>query len=155
MNGIFKSFDLFNHEFSSGNKLVNLFSGCFSFFLSDRKSIESRKSYFHKLNEVVFNISTDSKSAVIILDTSIKNSIATLILHVHTHNSPVIKTIHYATNVISTKAELFAIRCGLNQAIWLLNIKWIIVVKIIDDRLHFSFALYCSFPFFFSFLFYF
>ena len=100
----------------------------FSFFLSDRKSIKSIKSHFHKLNKVVFNPLTDPKSTIIILDTSIKNNIVTLISHVHIHNSPVIKTIHYATNVISTKAELFAIRCGLNQAIWLLNIYWIIII---------------------------
>jgi len=62
------------------------------------------------------------------LDTSIKNSIITSILHIHIHNSPVIKTIYYTTNIISTEAELFPIRCGLNQAIWLLNIEGIIVI---------------------------
>jgi len=76
----------------------------------------------------MFNTSTNPKSAVIILNASIKNSITTSILHIHIHNSPVIKTIHHATNIISTEAKLFVIRCELNQAICLLNIKQIIVI---------------------------
>ena len=109
LNGILKFFDLFNHKFSLGNRLVDLFSSHF-FFLSNKKSIKSRKSHLYKLNKVVFNASTDSKSTVIILDTSIKNSIVTSILHIHIHNSLVIKTIYHITNIISTEAKLFAIR---------------------------------------------
>jgi len=95
LNSIFKSFDLFNHKFSPGNRLVDLFSSRFSFFLLNRKSVKSRKSYLHKLNEVVFNASTDPKSAVIVLDTNIKNSITTSILYMHTYNLLVIKNIQY------------------------------------------------------------
>ena len=54
--------------------------------------------------------------------------IATLILYIHVQNLSVIRTIYYATNVISTEAEIFAIRYGLNQAIWLSNIECIIVI---------------------------
>ena len=109
LNGILKFFDLFNHKFSLGNRLVDLFSSHF-FFLSNKKSIKSRKSHLYKLNKVVFNASTDSKSTVIILDTSIKNNIVTSISHVYIYNLLVIKTIHHITNIISTKAKLFAIR---------------------------------------------
>jgi len=114
LNGIFKSFDPFNHEFFPGNRLVDLFSSHISFLCSDKRSVNSRKSHIRKLNEVVFNALTDSNSAIIILDTSIKNNIVTLIVHVHTHNSPIIKTIYHTTNIISTKAKLFAIRCEIN-----------------------------------------
>ena len=81
----------------------------------------------------MFNTLIDPNSAIIVLDMSIKNNIATSIAHVHTYNSPVIKTIYYTTNVISTKAKLFTIRCGINQGVWLLNIKWIIVIT---DSIH-------------------
>jgi len=79
---------------------------------------------------MVFSISINPKIAVIISDTSIKNQITTSIAHVHTHEFSIIKTIHHAINVTFTEAELFAIRCGLNQAIWLTNII------IITDFIH-------------------
>jgi len=65
----------------------------------------------------MFNASTDSNSAIIVLDTSIKNNIVTSIAHIHTHNSPIIKTIHHTTNIIPTEAELFTIRYGINQVV--------------------------------------
>ena len=75
---------------------------------------------------------------------SIKNQVATFIAHVHIHNSSVIKIIYYTINITSTKAELFAIRCGLNQAIQLSNIECIVVItysihvakKIFDSLIH-------------------
>ena len=123
LNGIFRSFDPFNPEFSPGSRLVDLFSNRFSFFQSDRRSIDSRKSHLKNLGEVVLNALMDPHSAIIVLDASIKNNVATSIAHVYSYNSPVIKMIHHATNVISTEAELFAIRCGINQAVQLPNIK--------------------------------
>jgi len=71
----------------------------------------------------MFNVSTNPNSAIIVLDVSIKNNIVTLIAHIHTHNSSIIKIIHHITNVISTEAELFAIRCRINQVVQLSNIK--------------------------------
>ena len=59
----------------------------------------------------------DSHSTIIVSDMSIKNNIVTLIAHIYSYNLPVIKMIHYATNIISTEAELFAIRCEINQAV--------------------------------------
>jgi len=59
----------------------------------------------------------DSHSTIIVSDISIKNNVVTSIAHIHSYNLPVIKMIHYATNIISTEAELFAIRCGINQAV--------------------------------------
>ena len=41
LNGIFNSFDLFNNEFSPGNRLINLFSSHFSFYFSDRKYVDT------------------------------------------------------------------------------------------------------------------
>ena len=67
------------------------------------------------------------------MDTSIKNQITTLISHIHSHNNPVIKTIHHVINVISTEARLFAIRCGINQATYLPNVNQIFVIT---DSIH-------------------
>jgi len=110
-----------------GNKLIDLFSSHF-FYLSDRKNAETRKMYLCKLNKIVFNASDDLKATFIVLDTSIKNNVATSIAHIHIYNSPIIKTIYYAINIISIKAELFTIRCSLNQASCLANIKCIVII---------------------------
>jgi len=66
---------------------------------------------------------------------------ATSIAYIHVHDKPVIKTLHHAGNITSTKAELFAIRCSIDQAI---NIQEIIVItdsihaakRIFDSSLH-------------------
>ena len=144
LNGVFNSFDPFNNEFSPGNRLIDIFPSCFLFYLSDRKSAETRKTYLHKLNKIVFNASTDPKTTIVILNTSIKNHVAMFITHVYIHDSSVIKTIYHAINITSTEVELFAIRCGLNQATWLTNIEHIIVItdsihaakKIFDSSIH-------------------
>ena len=80
----------------------------------NRRNNESRKSHTQKLNKITFEAFLDSRIAVIVLDTSIKNQVITSIAHIYTHNSPVIKTIHYAINVTSMEAELFDIRCSIN-----------------------------------------
>ena len=59
---------------------------------------------------------------------SIKNHVALSISHIHIYNNPTIKKIHYAINVTSTEAELFAICYGINQAIRL--------PQVITDSLH-------------------
>ena len=94
----------------------------------NRKSAETRKTYLYKLNKIVFNASDNFKAAFIVLDTSIKNNIVISITHIHIYNSPIIKTIYYVINIISIKAELFTIRCSLNQASCLANIKCIVII---------------------------
>ena len=51
----------------------------------------------------------------------------------HTYNRPIIKMIHHAVHVTSTEAELFAIRCGINQALNLDNVSKVIVIM---DSIH-------------------
>jgi len=105
-----------------------MFLSCFSFYLLDKKSAETRKTYLCNLNEIVFNTLTDLKTAIIISDASIKKQVVTSIAHIHVHNSPVIKIIHHAINITSTEAKLFAIRCRLNKAIQLFNIECIVII---------------------------
>jgi len=82
--------------------------------------------------------------ALVITDASIKNDIATSISHIHIANFPLTKTVHYVAFISSMEAELFAIRCGINQACIKENISKIIVItdsihvvkKIFDSKLH-------------------
>ena len=55
------------------------------------------------------------------------------IAYIHVYKTPVIKIIHHTINITSTKAELFAIRYGLNQATQLTNIECIMVIT---DSIH-------------------
>ena len=71
--------------------------------------------------------------ALVIMDASIKNNIATSISHIHIRDEPITKTLHYAVNITSTEAELFIIRCSVNQATNSAGISKIIVVM---DSIH-------------------
>ena len=66
-------------------------------------------------------MSVNSKSVVIILDTSIKNQVTILIVYVYTYNSFIIKIIHQVINVTLTETELFAIK----YSIFFLNRQFI------------------------------
>ena len=127
-NKLFSSFSSFYHEFSPGNWLIDIFPNQFLFHSLNRKDNDNIKSYLYKLDSIILQALSDLYLAVIILNTSIKNQVATLISHIHLHNSPVIKTIHHAVNVSFTKAELFTIRYGINQATCLSNINCIFVI---------------------------
>ena len=63
---------------------------------------------------MVLQNSSSHHTALIITDVSIKNDIATSILHIHIENHPLTKTVHHAAFVTSMEAELFTIRCGIN-----------------------------------------
>ena len=55
------------------------------------------------------------------------------VAHIHVANWPLVKTVHHASFVTTTEAELFAIRCGINQALSLKNISRIVVIT---DSIH-------------------
>ena len=105
-NEVFLSFDFFSSEFSPRDRLVDVFPSCFSFYSKNRKSEENIKAYICRLDEIILLSSADPKSVVIVSDASIKNQVATSIVHVHVCNSPVLKTIHHTINVTTTEAEL-------------------------------------------------
>ena len=81
-------------------------------------------------------------TAIVVTDASIKNDIATSISHIHAYNHPLIKIVHHMAFITSTEAELFAIRCSINQTCSKENITKIIIVtnsihtarKIFDDK---------------------
>jgi len=72
-------------------------------------------------------VSSDNKAAIVVSDASIKsNNVTTSVAYIHSYNNPVRKTVYYAINIISIGAELFVLRCGINQAIHISDISCII-----------------------------
>ena len=98
---------------------------------------------------MVIESSSSLSTTIVVTDVSIKNNTTISILHTHTHNHSITKTIHYVVHVMSSKAKLFVIRYGINQALNWDGISKIIVVtdpihtakKIFDLLLH-SFQIY-------------
>jgi len=86
-----------------------------------------------KLNDITIQALSDPLACIIISDASIKNYVTILVSYIHSFNRPVIKICHHTVNVSTTEAELFTIRCGINQAVGIPYIKRIIVIT---DLLH-------------------
>ena len=142
--GIFPSFSPLNPEFSPGLRIMDEFSNHFCFNLVNKKEKEKNKTHTQELDDMVLSNSSSPQSALMITDASIKHDIATSISHVHIVNCPLTKTVHHASFVTSTEAELFAIRCSINQACSIDSVSKIIVVtdsihaakKIFDNKSH-------------------
>jgi len=115
-NEVFPSFVSLHSEFSSGCRVIDIFSSQFSFHLSSKHKDDNFKAHIQQLDNLAIKSSSIPLHALIITDASIKNNIATSISHIHIHNKPITKTLHHAVNIMSTEAELFVIRCGINQA---------------------------------------
>jgi len=77
---------------------------------------------------MVIESSNSPSTTIVVTDASVKNDITTSILHMHTYNNPITKTLYHAVYVTSTEAKLFAIRCGINQASNCNDISKIIVI---------------------------
>ena len=143
-HGIFLSFSPPNPEFSPGSRIIDIFSDRFSFNLVNKKEKEKDKIRAQELDDMVLCNSSSPHIALIITDASIKKDIATSILHVYIVNCLLTKIVYHALFVTSIEAELFAIRCGINQAHSNEIISKIIVVmdsihttrKIFDSNSH-------------------
>ena len=109
---------------------MDIFSDRFSFNLVDKKGKDNIRA--QELDNLVLSNSIPS-STLIVTDASIKDNIAISIVHVHQANSPLIKTVHHAVFVTSSEAELFAMRCGINQAY---NKDNILKIVVITDSIH-------------------
>ena len=82
---------------------------------------------------MVIELSSSPSTTIVVTNASIKNNTATSISYMHTHNHSITKTVHHAVHIMSSKAELFAIRCGINQA---LNQDGISKIIVITDSIH-------------------
>jgi len=58
---------------------------------------------------------------------------ATSITYIYICNRPIVKTLHHTVNVTSMEAELFAIRCSINQAA---NSQGISKIIVVTDLIH-------------------
>ena len=125
-NECFLSFIPLHSEFSPGLGVIDNFSDHISFNVHDKG--KDNKSHAHQLDNIVLESSSFPSTTIIVFDVSIKNNVATSISHIYINNKPLTKMIHHVVYVTSTKAELFAIRCGINQATNFDNVFKIIVV---------------------------
>jgi len=123
-NEFFPSFSFFNEEFKPGSQLTDLFLDHFSF----HSCLSCVKKHIEKLDEIVLRALSNPSSTIIVSDASIKNHVVTLISHIYFFSKPVIKTIYKAINITTTKAELFAIQCGINQAVTNFNTNHIVII---------------------------
>ena len=118
-------------KLSPGFQIINNFSDRFSFNLCIKG--KSDKHYIYQLDSLVIEAFSLQSIAIITLDASVKNNIAISISHMHISNQPLIKTLHHTAFVTSTEAELFAIRCSINQATSKTNVSKIVVIT---DSIH-------------------
>ena len=130
---IFLSFSPLHQEFTPGFCLADIFSNCFSFNLTYKKEKDKDKIHAQELDNMVLWISSSPNTTLIITDASIKNNIAISISHIHQANHPLIKTVHHAAFITSLEAELFTIRCGINQTC---NKEDVSKIFIITDSIH-------------------
>ena len=135
----FSSFSPLNSEFSPSLRIIDNFSKHISFNIHDkRKDIKLRAQ---EIDNLVLESSLSPLVAIVTSDTSIKNNIATSIAYIHIVDKPLTKTVYHAVNVMSTEAELFAIRCGINQILCFNNISKIIVIT---DSIHAAYKIFDS-----------
>ena len=111
-NGIFPSFTPLHPKLSPGYRIIDIFSNHLVFNLHSKQN--GNKSYTQQLDNMIIETSNSPSTTIIVTDASIKNNIATSILHMHIFNNPIAKTVHHIVHVTSTKAELFTIRYNIN-----------------------------------------
>ena len=114
LNGIFSTFDSLNIVLYLGCRLINIFSSHISIYNTNCSFNKNKATHYKKLNKIILKLLSDLRIVVIILDMSIKNSI---ISHIHSFNNLLKEILHYAVNIILTKAKLFIIRCSINQVV--------------------------------------
>ena len=132
-NKVFPSFSPLHPEFSLGFRVIDTFSDCFSFNLFSKQKNDSLKTHIHQLDNMVIESSSIPSLTLIIMDASVKINIATSISHIHICNKPISKTLHHVVHVTSTEAELFAIRCSINQV---MNHNDILKIIVVTDSIH-------------------
>jgi len=118
-------------EFSPSLRIIDTFSNWFSFNLSNKE--KNDKNYLHQLDSMVIELLSMISTAIDVMNTSIKNNIATAVSYTHIPNRFLSKIRHHSAFVMSMEAELFAIRYSINQTSLINNISKIIVIT---DSIH-------------------
>jgi len=128
LNRVFPSFDFLNSKFFPELRLIDIFSSHLSFYKANHCNKENKAAYHYKLDDLVLNISSDSYTAIVVSNTSIKNNIATLIACIYSFSSPIKKILYHAVDITMIEAELFIIRCRINQAVQISDFSYIIII---------------------------
>ena len=111
--------------------MIDIFLDQISFNLANKAKNESSCS--RQLDDITIQSSMSPHIAIVVSDTSIKNDITTSVSHIYIHDQPLVKMVHHVAFVTSTEAELFAIRCSINQACNKANISKVIIIT---DSIH-------------------
>ena len=82
-NKVFPFFDPINPEFYPGNRIIDTHANHFSFHLFNKYISYNIKSRIQELDKITIELSEDPSSALVVIDTSVKNNIATSITHIH------------------------------------------------------------------------
>ena len=106
--------------------MIDIFLDQISFNLANKAKNESSCS--RQLDDMTIQSSMSPHIAIVVSDASIKNDITTSVLHIYIHDQPLVKMVHHVAFVTSTEAELFAIRCSINQACNKANISKVIII---------------------------
>ena len=113
-NKVFPFFSPLHPAFALGNRVIDNFSDWFSFNLYSKRKDNNMKSCVQQLDKITIESSSDPSCALIIIDASVKNNIATSISYTHVYNKPLIKILHHVVYITSSEVELFIIRCRIN-----------------------------------------
>ena len=103
LNEVLSSFDSLNIKLSSGFRLVDTFSDCFSFTSVNCNDINALKNHHFRLDRIYKDFLNNQDTIFIIVDTSIKNNIATLVFHIQKSHNIINKSVHHTINVNSTE----------------------------------------------------
>jgi len=92
--------------------LVDTLPDYFLFHIVNCKNIKAKTAHQKKLNRIFDDFISNSNTIIVIFNANIKNNVTTSVLHIYNSQNIIAKIIHYVMNIISTKVELFSIRCG-------------------------------------------
>ena len=107
LNEVYSFFDSLNKESFLGFHLVDSFLNCFLFLTANQKDSELLIAHWNKLDNIYEDSLFKQDLVLIIVNTSIKNNIATLISHTCREQETIVKIMYYKISVSSTKAETF------------------------------------------------
>ena len=128
LNEVYSAFNMLHKELLSGFHLVDSFPNWFSFHIVNYKDNEVMNAYLWALNKISEDFSSNPNSILVISNVSIKKNVVTSILHICSSQNIITKTIHHVINITSTEAELFSIKCRINQVIQVQNTENIILI---------------------------
>jgi len=121
-------FSRLHKELSLKFCLVDNFPNCFSFQTVNCNDTKAMKSHLQSLNNILEESFLNPNIILVTAGARIKNNITMSIFHILSSWSILKKTIYHAVNVTFMEANMFLIRCSINQAVYFLNIEKIIVI---------------------------